>query len=142
MSEAGNRAIVRRVYEEIFNWGNLTLVDELYAKYFVGHHPDREFRGWRGVKDVVSMYRTAFPDMCITMEDLFATGDEVVTRTTVTGTHHGALGDLPPTGRAVTVTGLGITRLRDGKIVEQWDQFDQLGMMEQLRPSQIRLSRK
>ena len=78
------------------------------------------------------MYRTAFPDMRITIEDQVAEGDKVVTRWTASGTHQGDLMGIDPTGRRATVTGITIDRISGGKVEETWTNFDAMGMMQQL----------
>jgi len=78
------------------------------------------------------MYRTAFPDVHFTIEDQIAEGDRVVTRWTARGTHQGPLVGIPPTSKQVTMSGIAIYRLVDGKIVEQWGVNDMLGLLQQL----------
>ena len=78
------------------------------------------------------MYRSAFPDMQLTIEDQIAEGDKVVTRWTARGTHQGELMGIPPTGKQATVTGITVGRVANGKFVESWSNFDALGMMQQL----------
>ena len=78
------------------------------------------------------MYRTVFPDMTMTVEDIIADGDRVVVRWSARGTHGGDLAGFPPTGRPVSVTGIGIHRFVGGRIVENWSQFDQMGMLQQI----------
>ena len=77
-------------------------------------------------------FRSAFPDFHVTIEDQIAEGDRVATRWTMRGTHEGEFRGISPTGKQITVTGIGIFRFSDGKVVESWDNFDQLGMMRQL----------
>jgi len=132
MSEA-NKAMVRRFANEVMNKGNLRMVDELCAPNVVDHSIPPGFpAGAAGVKQMATTYRSAFPDMRITIEDLIAEGDKVVARWSGTGTHRGELMGIPATGKRVTVTGIGIDRFAGGKIVEHWENFDQLGMMQQL----------
>ncbi len=78
------------------------------------------------------MYRNAFPDMQFTIEDVIAEGDEVVVRWTFRGTHQGELMGTPPINNQVTVTGMSIERVSGDKIVETWDNYDALGLMQQL----------
>ncbi len=78
------------------------------------------------------MYRGAFPDMNITMEDMVAEGDKVVARWTAQGTNTGEIMGMPPTGKAFKATGMNMFRLNDGKVAEVWTNFDDLGMMQQL----------
>ena len=132
MSEE-NKALARR-WAGIFNQDNLDLVDEIYAPDFVGHDPamPEDTRGVEGAREFYSMYRSAFPDTEITVEDQVAEGDKVVTRWTARGTHQGELMGVPPSGNRVEVMGTTISRIEDGKIVEEWDIYDALGMMQQI----------
>ena len=77
-------------------------------------------------------YRAAFPDTHLTIEDQIAEGDKVVTRWTATGTNQGTLMGIPPSGKRVTITGISITRIANGKAVEDWVNFDTLGMLQQI----------
>jgi len=133
MSEE-NKAVTRRFLEEIFMVGNLELADEIFASNFVLHDPSvpHEVRGPEGIKQYVAMYRAAYPDTRFTIEDQIAEGDDVVTRWTGQGTHQGELMGIPPTGVEVTVAGIEIDRIVDGKIEESWVSYDALGMMQQL----------
>lgn len=132
MSEE-NKALSRRVIEECFNKGNLALADELCAPDYVDHDAPPGFSpGVEGFKQQVAMYRAAFPDVQITVEDQVAEGDKVVTRWTGRGTHKGELMGIAPTNKEVTVTGMSINRIVEGRIVEHWENFDQMGMMLQL----------
>jgi steroid delta-isomerase-like uncharacterized protein len=128
------KAIARREVDEIFTAGDLAVVDELYAADYIGHDPTRPepIRGPAGVKEQVSGYRTAFPDLQIAADEIVAEGDLVVTRWTATGTHEGELFGVTPTGRQVTATGISIIRVAGGKIVEDWTSWDALGLMQQL----------
>ncbi len=132
MSEE-NKAIFRRYVEEVGNEGNLDLVDEIFSDY-VSHQPDGSVlqRGPEDVKRFMGEFRSAFPDFHTTIEDQIAEWDRVATRWTMRGTHEGEFRGIAPTGKQITVTGIGIFRFSDGKVVESWDNFDQLGMMQQL----------
>ena len=131
MSEE-NKAIVRRALEEMFGQWNLAVADEIYDKDFVGHAAPEEIRGPEGIKQFVSMNRSAFPDLQFTIEDQIAEGDKVVTRWTARGTHKGELMGIAPTGKQVAFTGITISRIVDGKAVEGWVNRDALGMLQQL----------
>ena len=132
MSEQ-NKAIARRIFEEVWNQGNLDAIDELLAANFVNHGSPPEIPSNReGFKQFVAMYRAAFPDTHLHVEDQIAEGDRVVTRWSGHGTHQGELMGIPPTNKQVTVTGIGIDRIAGGQIVESWGEFDQMGMMQQL----------
>jgi steroid delta-isomerase-like uncharacterized protein len=133
MTVEENKAIFRRYVEEVGNEGNLELVDEIFDRY-ASHQPEGhvEERGPEDVKRFMGEFHAAFPDFHTTIEDQIAEGDKVVTRWTARGTHQGDFRGIPATGNQITVTGIGIFRFSDGKVVESWDNFDQLGMMRQL----------
>jgi steroid delta-isomerase-like uncharacterized protein len=130
MSVKENKAIFRRIVEEGFNKGNLVIVDELVAANHVNHADN--VRGPEEYKQFITMYRTAYPDLHMTVEDQIAEGDKVVNRWTSRGTHQGDLMGIPPTGKQVTLTGTYVARIVGGKIIEEWGNFDALGMMQQL----------
>jgi predicted ester cyclase len=134
MSTDDNKALARRLIEEAWNQGNLTTVDELMAPSHVGHHslvptqpPSREF-----YKQYIVRTRTAFPDFHATIEEQIAEGDLVVTRWLVQGTHQGMFRGHSPTGKQMTLTGIVIDRIVDGKVVEGWMEMDTLHQMQQL----------
>jgi len=132
MSEK-NKTLSRRVNEECFNRGNLAVADELLAADYVDHAaPPGLAAGVEGFKQLVAIYRTAFPDLQVTIEDQIAEGDRLATRFTASGTHQGELMGIAPTGKTVTVSGIAIERMVDNKIVEHWLVSDQLGMLQQL----------
>ena len=134
MSEE-NKAVARREIEELFGRGNLDAAEEIYAPNYVGHEPTfGDVHGVEGAKQFAATYRQAFPDIQTTMEDQVAEGDKVVTRFTSRGTHQGESEDFgPPTGNRIEVTGITIERFsEEGKIVEDWTNFDALGLMQQL----------
>jgi len=138
MSIEENKAIARRYFEEIWNQRNLGVVDETFAETFVGHGPPNplfptgDYHGHEGQKQLVNMYRSAFPDGKFTIEDVIAAGDKVVTRWVIHGTHTAPMGDLPPTGKPVIIPGMTIARFAEGKYVEDWHNWETLGLMQQL----------
>jgi steroid delta-isomerase-like uncharacterized protein len=130
-----NKALARRNVEEIWNQGNLSVIDELVAPNATFHDPSvpgGKFTGPEGFRQFVQIYRGAFPDVRITIEDLIADSDKVVSRWTATGTHKGELMGTAPTGKRVTVTGCNIEQYQNGKVVESWASYDMLGMLQQL----------
>src|ERR1700693_4894801 len=142
MSTEENKAIVRNMFEEVFNKGNLAAVDQLFAPNIVAHldYPSNlpvpaEYQlSLEELKQVVSQFRTTFPDLHYTVELQVAEGDMVVTRVTARGTHTGEYRGLtykgiPPTGKQVTWTETQIFRIADGKLVEQWSNEDDLGRL-------------
>lgn len=133
-SEEENKAHYRRTFEEVFNQGNLALVDELVAPDFLNHEvpPGMNNRGPDSTRQVVTMLRTAFPDLHFTIEDLVAEGDTVASRVTMSGTHLGPFQGIPPTGRSFQQAHMHFVRFRDGKAIEHRAVRDDLGMMRQL----------
>jgi steroid delta-isomerase-like uncharacterized protein len=133
MSSEQNKSIVRRLFEEPWK-GNLSVVDELTASEYIGHDPalPEPLRGPEGIKEFVSTYLVAFPDARITVEQQLAEGDLVATRWSARGTHEGEMMDLEATGKKVTVTGLTISRLEGGKVVEEFQNWDFSGMIRQI----------
>jgi predicted ester cyclase len=132
MSTEENKALVRRFFEEMWVKGNLSAADELLATNFVFHPPPGVAPDLEGYKQWVSMTCAGLADRQSTVEDQTAEGDKVVTRWTYRGTHKGELMGIAPTGKQVTVTGISIDRIVGGKIVEEWNEIDNLGMMQQL----------
>jgi steroid delta-isomerase-like uncharacterized protein len=134
MSEA-NKAVVRRVLEEVWSGGKLDLVDELLSSDFVRYGPpalEGVVRGSAGFKQLVTMYRAVYPDLQVPIEALIAEGDIVVVRWTARGTHRGELMGISPTGKQVAVAGVIIDRIAGSKIEEEWASYDGLGMLQQL----------
>jgi len=133
-----NKVLVRR-YLEAFHAGNLAAIDELFPAHYIRHIPaywPEPGRGPEHIRQVISGFRNAFPDLHFTVEDQIAEGETVVTRWTVYGTHKGELRgfarDIPPTGKQVTVTGIIIDRFVGGKFIESWITWDVLGLLQQL----------
>ena len=129
MSEE-NKALARRSWESVEASDTL---GEVYASDVVWHMPDQEVRGIEEAKQFVDMFKSAFPDMHATVEDVVAEGDKVVTRVTLRGTHQGEVEEFgPSTGKQVEIEGITIHRIEDGKIAEEWNSYDNLSMMQQL----------
>ncbi len=128
-----NKALVRRVYDEVINGGNLALIDELFAADFVDHEEFPGLAGGReGVKQFFTMMRAAFPDLRMAIDDLIAEGDKVVARATMSGTHKGEFMGMEPSGKQFRVSAIDVVRFADGKAIEHWGLTDAAAMMEQL----------
>jgi steroid delta-isomerase-like uncharacterized protein len=128
-----NKALVRRAIEDVINRGNLDAADALVASDYVYRSPGTpEMRGPEGMKQLISMYRGAFPDLHIAIDEQIAEGDNVCTRWTGSGTHRGELMGIPPTGKRINVIGMIISRCAAGKIVAELELLDSLGMLQQL----------
>ncbi len=127
-----NKAIVRRAYEAI-NQNNLDALDEMVAPDITDHDPaPGQGPGLEGVKQYFSSLHTAFPDFQMNVDFMVAEEDKVVARVSVSGTHQGEFLGIDPTGSRVAITGIDVLRIVDGKIVEHWGNFDDLGMLQQL----------
>jgi steroid delta-isomerase-like uncharacterized protein len=132
MSEQ-NKALALRGITEIWSQGKLDVIDEIYDPRFVYHEPYAgELRGLEGLRQVVTMYRTGYPDLVFTSEELIAEGDLVAQRWSCIGTHLGELMGIPATGKRTTTTGVNIMRFENGKAVEEWSNWDALGWLQQL----------
>lgn len=126
--------LYRRLIEEAFNENNFDIIDELVDDDVVFHDAGQSdpVRGQAQLKEFFEMYRKAFPDAHIEIEELLSEDDLVVARWTGTGTHEGALMGVEPTGADVEVMGMEMFRVSNGKLVEGWQVFDRLGMLQQL----------
>jgi steroid delta-isomerase-like uncharacterized protein len=127
-----NKAIVRRFVDEIFVQGRKESVDELLADDFVAHtwpstgHPKDDLKG------AIDRVAGGLADSEFTIHDLIAEGDRVAVRLTTAATQVGEFMGMPPSGKRYSIEEIHIFRLRDGKVIEHWHQFDQMGMMRQL----------
>jgi predicted ester cyclase len=142
-----NKAIVRRFVDEVWNQGNLNVIDELVAPGFRGHghmgaphggqsggQPGGQHfaPGPEGTRQFVHLVRSAFLDLCVTVEQQLAEGDLVATRWTLRGTQQGAFMGMAPSGKQVSVSGTVIDRIANGTVAEEWIDWDRLGLMQQL----------
>jgi steroid delta-isomerase-like uncharacterized protein len=135
MSANANKDALRRLYEEVINTGELDRSGEFIAADMVDHEhaPGTEdLQGTELFNQYFSMIRSAFPDFEGVVEDMVAEGDKVAARVTIRGTHRGEFMGIPSSGNRIEVTGIDIARFADGKMVEHWGNFDDLGMMQQL----------
>jgi predicted ester cyclase len=124
-----NKDLVRR------SWAteSTDVLDETYTPDAVWHLPDQDIRGVEDFKQYVATYQNAFPDLNVSVEDEIAEGDKVVNRFTLRGTHQGESEVLgPPTGRQMERKGMTISRIEGGKIVEEWQAFDNLSFLQRL----------
>jgi steroid delta-isomerase-like uncharacterized protein len=130
-----NVALIRRWFEEVWNQGSEEAIDRMSASRVVGHgqvQHDKEIHGLDEFKPFVRSIRAAFPDIHITIHEAFEEDDKVVARWTAQMTHTGKFLGFPASGRKATISGMSMQRIVDGKIVEGWDNWDQLGLMVQI----------
>lgn len=126
-----NMALGRKVFVEIYGGGMVNLVDQIYADDFVDDSPGGG-KGRELIKEAIGGFHKAFPDLRMEIEDVFATEDKVVIRYAGRGTQTGALGDIPPTGKAIVVRGITVFLIENSKIKTEWTEYDRLGMLRQL----------
>jgi steroid delta-isomerase-like uncharacterized protein len=127
-----NKALVRRWFQEVWNKGRGVAIDEMLAADAVIHGLGDNLHGPAGFKQFHTAYRNAFPDVKIQIDDIVAEGDIVAARWSGTGTHRGDGLGVPPTGKEVHFRGMVFIRVKDGKLVEGWNNFDQLAMLQQI----------
>ena len=129
-----NIAVVSRIWNDVWNRGDLDACDEILASDYVGIIPGQPepIRGPEAFKQMVAAYRGGFPDVHLRVDDVFATGDRVAVRWVSRGTNTGAMMGMPPTGRPMEVMGISLFQVVDGKVAMEWEGFDTMGMMRQL----------
>ena len=134
MSLEQNKSIVRRHFEELWHKGDLTVADEIYSTRAVGHYSDNpDMTGYPEVEEaLVRADKVAFPDGVVTVEGQIAEDDIVVTRWRFDATHTGPLYDIPQSGRTISVPGVHVHRISEGKIVEIWAHPDTFSFMSQM----------
>jgi predicted ester cyclase len=128
-----NKAMERRIVEEVINKGNTGALDECLAAGFIYHGPGGvEVKGIEGYKQFTAALRQAYPDIHVTIQDILAEGDLVATRTFCNFTFTGKGGPDNPHGRRVSMAGSILDRFECGKIVETWELYDRLDLYRQL----------
>jgi steroid delta-isomerase-like uncharacterized protein len=133
MSTEENKALLRRAWDEVYGQGRLDFVEEFVLDDVIAHEPDGDVRGVEELKRYLAAYLVAFPDTSVTIEDVIAEGDKVVSRYTARGTHRGTTEDYgPPTGKQMVMEGITVYHFRGGKLAEMWDRYDNLAVMQQL----------
>jgi steroid delta-isomerase-like uncharacterized protein len=132
---ADNAALIRRWFEEVWNHGREATIDELCSKAAVGHgqtHDGTDIVGPEPFKIFWHTFRLAFTSIHVEIHQTIEQGDLVMARWSIFMTNTGSFLGIPATGKKVTATGMSVQRFADGKIVEAWDNWDQLSLMTQL----------
>jgi steroid delta-isomerase-like uncharacterized protein len=135
MAAEENIQLMRRWFQEVWNEGKIQTVYDLLSPDAIGKGQagaQDEIHGPKDFIPFVERIRNAFPDIHVTLEDLLAVGDKVAVRWSAAMTHNGDGLGLPATGKPVRITGITIARIVDGKIIEGWDNWDQLAMLQQI----------
>jgi steroid delta-isomerase-like uncharacterized protein len=133
MTTTQTKSPVRRILDEAFNQGNLAVIDEVFTSNHFTHTASPGLpNSNEGLKQLVTLFRTAFPDLKCTVEDEINANGKVAAHWTMSGTHKGPLMGTPPTGKSFSIQGLLFARIENGKIAEDWTLTDQMGMLQQL----------
>ena len=131
-----NKALIRRWFQEVWNKGREEAIDEMFAEDGIAHgladESGQEMRGPTDFKPFFRKFRTAFPDIEVVVEDTVTEGDKVAARCTVRGRHQSDSLGIAATQKPMEISGITIVRVRDGKIVEAWNNFDFMTMFRQL----------
>jgi len=127
-----NKALVRRWFKEVWNEGNAKTIDELLTDRSVIHGLGEDLRGPAAFKSFHAAYRDAFPDVKIQIERMIAEDDLVAVHWSASATHNGGGLGFAATGRPVKFSGMGIARFEGHKLIEGWNNFDQLGLLQQI----------
>lgn len=137
-----NKNISRRILEEVFSNGRMDMLEQVVSPNYVTHDPAAPIgtRGPQAVRQLATMYRGAFPDLRMTLEEQIGEGDRVVTRWTARGTHKGPYMGKAPTNKSAVVSGITIDRYENGKVIETWTNWDAAGLMMQLGLTDVKSS--
>ncbi len=126
-------SLIRQIFEEAFNQGDLAVVDEVLTTDHIAHIAfGGAPNGPKGLKWLIAVFRAAFPDLHCIVEDEIWDGDQFAAHWTLRGTHKGSFLGNPPTGRPVEVQGIIFAHTKNGRIVEDWTLVDQMGILQQL----------
>jgi steroid delta-isomerase-like uncharacterized protein len=129
---ADTEALVRRFFEEFCNQRHAEVANQVIAEEYVSHGPQAPpAEGPEGVKERVGLYQDAL-DGHWNLDEIISAGDRVVVRWTGTGTHHGELMGIDPTGKSISVEAISVFRIASGKIAEEWTVWDALGLLQQV----------
>ncbi|MBM4258454.1 MAG: ester cyclase [Deltaproteobacteria bacterium] len=131
-SSDNSKSLVRRWVTEVWNKGNLAVANDVFAPTYFHRTPAATFPNLEAFLQMISDFRVAVPDTQVAVQDLFAEDDKVVFRWVLTGTHRGTLFGIAPTNRAISLSGMTIQRVENGKIVEAWAEFNAGGLRQHL----------
>lgn len=131
---AANKELLRRFYKEVYVDWDMEVADEVLSPHFMSHDwPEGGPTGPGAFRDYYSAIRSAIPDARYEIDDLVAEGDRVVVRWRMLGTHKGAFGDIPASGKSIVLKGIAIYRVEEGLLMERWVVSDLHGVLEQIR---------
>lgn len=131
MSQA-NEETIRRFVDEVINNKSLAVIDDIIHADYVYRTPGQELHGRQALRNLLSDYQAALPDLHVKIDDLICTDNKAVLLFTLTGTHENELKGVPATGKQVNINGMTCSRFDNGQIIEEWELVDQLTMFQQL----------
>ena len=131
MSEE-NKRLISRIYDEAISSGNYDVIDEVIAPNYVSHGLPMSVNGPQEFRQSIEIFRSAFPDLYMLVEEQIADGDQVGNQGYITGTHRGAFLGVPASGQQIKVNVISIWRLENSKVVENWVRIDFMGLMQQI----------
>ena len=134
MSAEANKVLIRRLFDEVLNGGKMDVIDEIISSEYVEHAAlaGQQDSGPKGVEQRLAIFREAFPDLYWDLEDLVTDEENAVARWRMEATNQGEFMGMAPTGKRVTVSGIDIYRVSNGRITEHWHEMDTLSLMQQL----------
>ena len=127
-----NERTMRRLVEEVINNRCLAVIDDIIHPDYVYRTPGQELHGRQALRELLTAYRNALPDLHVKIDDLVCTGNKAVLLFTLTGTHENQFMGIPATGKQVNINGITSSRFDNGQIIEEWELLDQLTMLQQL----------
>lgn len=131
MSKDALKVFVQR-YDDMFNRPDISIADEIFAPNFVAHRPVAPVLNRASYKSVLQGFYAAFPDFRLEINDSFVTGDRLALRVTYFGTHDANFMGIPATGCKITMPAIAIFRLDNGLVVENWEEVDFFGVLQQI----------
>ena len=131
MSEE-NKRLISRIYDEAISSGNYDVIDEVISPNYVSHGLPMSVNGPQEFRQSIEIFRSAFPDLYMLVEEQIADGDQVGNQGYITGTHRGAFLGVPASGQQIKVNVISIWRLENSKVVENWVRIDFMGLMQQI----------
>jgi len=129
---AENKVLIRKWFEEVWNKGRASAIDDLASSQAVVHGLTSEPLNLAAFKQFHAAYRNAFPDIKMQVDDVISEGEKIAVRWSGTGTHSGDGLGFPASGNAVRFSGMLIVRVDNGKMIEGWNAIDELGLLQQI----------
>jgi steroid delta-isomerase-like uncharacterized protein len=127
-----NKKTIRRLVDEVINKQHLAVIDEIIHPDYVHRTPGGELHGRQALRELLTAYQTALPDLHVKIDELVCTDNKAVLFFTLSGTHEDEFMGIPATGKQVSINGMTRSYIENGQIIEEWELLDQLTMFQQL----------